>query len=339
MVLRFGLIVAVVVALLGREPVLAQQPEESPTLHANVPLVLAPALVTDRKGNIIDGLSEKDFILTDDGKPRPVHMDTSDTVLAPISIVILIQSSGISTPELNRIHGIGPMIKPIITGDRGRAAVLSYDREIRLRQDFTGDANKIQLAIEEINPYSVKAAHLTDAVLQGVDMLATRPPNSRRVLLVLGESRDRGSKASLSDAIERVQRAGVTVYFGTYSAQASAWTVKPEDDPSMPDANGNNVDFAAPIVELARLGKTNAADAFARASGGRHLSFTLYSALENVISRTGEELHGQYLLSFVPAENNSDAFHRIEVKVPSRPDVIIRVRPGYWPDKTPVALK
>jgi VWFA-related protein len=289
--------------------------------------------VTDRKGNIVDGLSVDDFVLTDDGKPRKIRMDTSDTVLAPISMVILIQSSGISIPELNRIHSIGPMIKPIITGDQGRAAVLSYDREVRLRQDFTGDANKIQLAIEEINPYSVKTARLIDAVLQGVDMLATRPANSRRVMLILGESRDRGSKASIGDAIEKIQRAGVTVYFGTYSAQASAWTVKPENDPSMPDNNGNNVDFIAPIVELARLGKKNAADAFAQASGGRHLSFTLYSTLENVISRTGEELHAEYLLSFVPAENNADAFHRIEVKIPSHPDVVIRVRPGYWPQK------
>ena len=128
------------------------------------------------------------------------------------------------------------------------------------------------------------------------------------------------------------------VYFGTYSAQASAWTVKPENDPSMPDNNGNNVDFVAPIVELVRLGKKNAADAFARASGGRHLSFTLYSALEGVIAKTGQELQAQYLLSFVPAESDpgdksSDAFHRIEVKIPSHPDAVIRVRPGYWPEK------
>jgi hypothetical protein len=99
----------------------------------------------------------------------------------------------------------------------------------------------------------------------------------------------------------------------------------------MPSANGNNVDFIAPIVELARLGKANAADAFARASGGRHLAFTLNSTLENVITRTGEELHGQYLLSFVP--EGGDAFRKIEVKVPSRPDAVIRVRPGYWPQK------
>ena len=319
-VLCFSLVVPFVAA---QDPV---------TLRTDVGLVLAPVTVTDAKGNLIDGLSVNDFVLSDDGKPQKVRMDTSDTVLAPISIVILIQSSGISIPELTRIHSIGAMIKPIVIGDRGQAAILSYDREVRVRQPFTSDSKKIQVAIEEISPYSVKAAALTDAVIQGVDMLATRPANYRRVMLILGESRDRGSKAQLSEAIEKIQRANVAVYFGTYSAQASAWTVKPSDAPTMPTGNGNNVDLLAPMVELARLGKTNAADAFARASGGRHMSFTLYSALEGVISSTGEELHGQYLLSFVP-EGGGDKLHKIEVKIPSRPDAVIRVRPGYWPQK------
>jgi VWFA-related protein len=202
---------------------------------------------------------------------------------------------------------------------------------VRVLQPFTSDSTKIQVAIEQVKPYTVKTARLTDAVIEGVDMLATRPENYRRVMLILGEARDRSGKAPLAEAIEKIQRAGVIVYFCTYSAQASAWTVKPEDAPSMPSSD-NNVDFIAPIVELARLGKTNAADAFARASGGRHLSFTLNSTLENAISRTGEELHGQYLLSFVP-QSDSDAFRKIEVKIPSRPDAVIRVRPGYWPPK------
>jgi len=343
-VLRFCFALAIGLPLLAQQepgaaaihvnapvPAPAQEPEP-PTIRANVGLVLAPVTVTDHKGALIDGLTVNDFVLTDEGKPQKIRMDTSDTVLAPISIVVVIQSSGISIPELDRIHSIGPMIKPIVIGDRGQAAVVSYDSEIRVRQPFTSDSSKIQLAIEQINPYSVKTAHLLDAVVEGVNMLATRPENYRRVMLILGEARDRGSKTSLADAIEKVQRAGVTVYFGTYSAQASAWTVKPENDPSMPDYNGNNVDFIAPIVELVRLGKANAADAFARASGGRHLSFTLYSTLENVISRTGEELHGQYLLSFVP-ETSGEAFRRIEVKIPSHPDAVVRVRPGYWPQK------
>ena len=43
-------------------------------------------------------------------------------------------------------------------------------------------------------------------------------------MLMLGESRDRGSKMKLDKAIEAAQRAGVAIYPITYSAQATAWT-------------------------------------------------------------------------------------------------------------------
>ena len=84
-------------------PLLAQEPDNS-TIRANVPLVLAPVTVTDKKGNFIDGLSVDDFRLTDDGVAQKIRMDTSDTVLAPVSLMVLIQASGISAPVLARIE-------------------------------------------------------------------------------------------------------------------------------------------------------------------------------------------------------------------------------------------
>ena len=160
-------------------------------------------------------------------------------------------------------------------------------------------------------------------------MLATRPENYRRVMLILGESRDRGSKHKLSEAIEMAQRAGVVIYSATYSAQGEAWTSKPEDAPTMP----GGTDGIGAINEVLRLGKTNDADAFAKATGGRHLSFLRQESLEAALSRTGEEIHSQYLLSFVPRESKNEGLHHLEVKVPKFPDAIVRARAGYWPEK------
>ncbi|HML17793.1 MAG TPA: hypothetical protein VK419_12235 [Bryobacteraceae bacterium] len=66
----------------------AQQP---PTIQTNVHLVLVPATVTDRKGNFIDGLNPGDFLVTDDGVKQNFHLDTSDTVLAPVSLVVAVE--------------------------------------------------------------------------------------------------------------------------------------------------------------------------------------------------------------------------------------------------------
>jgi VWFA-related protein len=313
-------------------PLFAQQEPEPATIRANVPLVLAPVTVTDKKGNFIDGLTVEDFRLTDDGVPQRIRMDTSDTVLAPISLVILIQSSGISTPALARIGRVGGMIKPLVTGDRGQAAVVVFDDEVRVRLDFTRDSDQIRAAFEGIASRSMRTARLIDAVAEGVKMLDTRSPNNRRVMLILSESRDRGSKTKLKAAIEMAQRAGVIVYPATYSVQASTFASKPQDAPPMPGGS-QTVDILGGFAEMARFAKANAADGLAQATGGHHLSFLTLDSLESTITRAGEELHSQYLLSFVPAENAKEGFHQIQVAVPSHPDALIRVRQGYWAQK------
>jgi VWFA-related protein len=312
----------------GLSVALTAQEKEQP-IKANAHLVLVPATVTDKKGQLIDGLSVDDFIVTDDGVRQKVHMDTSDTVLAPVSLVVLIQSSGISTPALQRIKLVGAMVQPLLIGARGQAAVIAYDEEVRTFQEFTSDGGKIRAAFENIEPRTIKQAKLIDAAIAGMKMLDTRPENYRRIMIVLGESRDRGSKHKLAEAIEMAQRAGVVIYSITYSAQGEAWSSSSENAPPMP----GGPDYLGGLNEIRRLGTTNQADAFAKATGGRHLSFLKLGSLEAVMSRTGEEIHSQYLLSFVPPETKNLGLHKITVTVMKFPDAIVRVRPGYWPEK------
>ena len=112
--------------------------------------------------------------------------------------------------------------------------MIAYDSEVRMFEDFTSDSSKVGAAIEAIDARSIQTAKLIDAVAEGVRMLSTKPENYRRELLIIGESRDRGSSTKLQKAVELAQRAGVTIYFATYSVQGSVWTSKPEDNPTMP---------------------------------------------------------------------------------------------------------
>lgn len=300
-------------------------------LKTNVHLVLVPTTVTDKKGMLIDGLHEDDFVVTDDSVRQKIHMDTSDTVLSPVSLVVLVQSSGISAPALARIRLVGAMIQPVVIGQRGQAAVIAYDTEVQTYQEFTSDGGKIRAAFENIIPRTIRQAKMIDAVLEGMKMLATRPENYRRIMMVMGESRDRGSKHKLAEAVEMAQRAGVVIYSITYSAQGEAWSSSSENAPPVP----GDADYIGAIGELVRLGKTNDADAFAKATGGRHLAFLKLGSLEAVVSRTGEEIHSQYLLSFAPQESKNSGLHHMEVHVTKFPDAVVRARPGYWPEKQP----
>jgi VWFA-related protein len=297
------------------------------TIRTNVPLVIVPATVTDRKGHYIDGLGPRDFVLLDNGKRQKFQLDTSDTTLIPISIVIAVQADGPAAPAIAKLHKVGSMIQPLITGDRGEAAVVTFADDVNVVQNFTSSPFRISDAFEAIRATDSNPAHLIDAVEKAVQMLAARPANRRKVILLVSESRDRGSKAKLGDTIEQAQREDVTIYTASYSAYATAFTQK-GSEVGPPQSGG--IDFIAIFRELSRNAKANAAEAFAKYTGGRHLSFEKLRGLENTISRVGEELHSQYLLSFTPT-SGEPGFHTITVQLPGRPDALIDTRPGYWP--------
>jgi VWFA-related protein len=294
---------------------------QEPTLSTTVRLVIAPATVTGPDGRYVDGLTEKDFLVLDNGNPQRIQ---ADVTFVPISLVVAVQANILAAEALNKVHRIGPMLEPLILGERGEAAVLSYDDEISLALGFTSDSGRIAAALKRIPP-SGQRARMIDAAIQGVRMLAAQPANRRRVLLLIGETRDRSSKAKLQDAVTLAQQENVSIYVLSYSAFLTPFTAKPGAIPTSGDFN-----LLAVFYEIARLATTNAAEAFSKYTGGGHLSFLKQKGLEQAISRIGEELHSQYLLSFISSASPGDQFHSIQVTVKNRPDVVVRTRPGYW---------
>src|SRR5258706_11881001 len=97
------------------------------TLHTGARLVIAPTTVKDRAGHYINGLKESDFELYDNGTAQRVNADIE---FIPISLVIAIQTSDTSVAALNKIHKIGSMLEPLVTGEDGQAAVVTFDDEV-----------------------------------------------------------------------------------------------------------------------------------------------------------------------------------------------------------------
>jgi len=333
---------------------------QEPRFDVGSRLVLVPVTVTDLKGRSIDGLAASDFLLFDNGRPQKATVDTIDTGVAPVALVIAVQSSGISAAALEKVRKIGAMIQPLVTGDCGCAAVVSFADRITWLLDCTKDLNALERAFHELQPVlrpgEDKEARMLDAVQSAVEHLSHHP-NARRVLLLISESRDRGSETALDVVTTAAQSAGVTVYAVTYSAFKTAFTSKlPVSQPRRPlkpktpnDAtgtvNGNppgrynpfpktpppeqQVDPVGGIGEIARLRKTNTADALAKSTGGTTFLFTRQMALERAIEKLGDELHMQYVVSFVP-ETSAPGYHTIEVRLARTGDFRIRARPGYW---------
>src|ERR1039458_9651341 len=188
-------------------------------------LVLVPVTISDSNGRPVDGLEAADFRLLDNRWGRKITVDTIATGVAPIALVIAVQSAGISTPVLEKVRKIGVMIQPLVTGERGCAGVLSFSEKVAWLQDCTNNADAIQRALYRLKPGEHKQAVMLDAVNSAIEHLAKRP-NARRVLLLISESRDRGSETDLKADRKSAQSADVTIYALTYSAMKTAFTTK-----------------------------------------------------------------------------------------------------------------
>jgi VWFA-related protein len=334
---------------------------QEPSFNVRSRLVLVPVTVTDLKGRSIDGLEASDFVLSDNGRPQNVTVDTIDTGVAPVALVVAVQSSGISTAVLEKVRKIGAMIQPLISGERGCAGVVSFAERVTWLQDCTKDPDALDRAFRELRPGADKEARMLDAVQSAVEHLR-RQPSARRVLLLISESRDRGSEAALDVVSVAAQSEGVTVYAATYSAFKTAFTSKaPVSQPRRPlkpkthndetgNVNGNppglhnpwpkipppeqQVDVLGGIGELARLGKTNTTEALTKNTGGATFPFTRQKALEEAIEKLGAELHTQYVVSFAP-EASVPGYHALEVRLVRPGEFRIRARPGYWSTEEP----
>jgi VWFA-related protein len=296
------------------------------TFHTTVPVVIVPATVTTKDGKFLNGLEHGDFTLLDDGRPQRIQLETSDTIAYPLAVVFVVQANNTAPAAIRKIQRIGSMMQPLITGERGHAALLAFGEESKLVQDFTNDAGELTAGFRAIHPQWSKQARMLDAVAEAARMLTGRPQGERRVLIVISESRDRGSKTKLADVVQSVQQAGAAVFTIVFSAYVTPFTTKPAD---LPQSGG--VDLLGAITEPARLAKPNAAQVLAESSGGRKLSFATLRGLENIITGLGEEIHSQYILAYTPSAC-SPGSHRIIVNVVDRPDAVVRARSVYWTD-------
>jgi VWFA-related protein len=301
-------------------------PAAQPQFRAETHVIQVPVSVFDKKGREIEGLRAEDFKLMDDGIPQPATLDTFGTGVAPISLVIAIQTSGISTPALVKIRRVGGMFTPLVVGGHGEAAVITFDGGVTLACDFTSDSARLQNAFSSLNPTGFRQARMLDAVNQAVLLMQKR--EGRKVIFLISETRDRGSDKKVPETIAAIQRDGIEIFAAHYSAYATTWTAKPSDLPD-PATAPAGADLGAIFTELGRMAVTNDVQAFTEATGGSDYPFLKGRGLESSIEKLGVELHSQYILSFPRPEDLTHGLHKIEVQVPSHPEAKIRARKAW----------
>jgi VWFA-related protein len=292
-------------------------------------------------GKPVEDLIAKDFIVLSDGEPQTVRMISRDSEILPVYAVIVLQTDGSSEPALAKIKKTASLVSGYISNDMGigtpsLAAVVTVSDKVKVEQDFTADPDAMANAFARIAPKG-DGARLIDGVSLACDLLAARKKAARRVIVLISERHDQGSKARFPEVLARAQKYHVVVYTISYSAYTIAFTQKASDLPPPPyepglydPSNHGGIDLLAIPAALAQLAKQNISEAFAEETGGAHEKFTTLRGLETQLITTGTEIHNRYTLTFVPPEPEPAGYHQLTVSVRKSGDWHVHARVGYW---------
>lgn len=320
------------------------------SFSVNIQVVTVPVTVTDRNGEFVTDLEPSDFTVLDNEVPQKI--ESFDLSLEPLSIAIVVETSSRVASLLPEVRDMGILFTQLIVGATGEAAVITFDNEVKLQQDFTGDPELVEAAFKNLKAGG-NAVRLSDAVARGLFLLQRRSKDRRKVIVVMSEARDQGSSNSHGAVLRSAQQLGISVYTvglssirgmlsrageGTSSPFPPGVQARPmpANQPPTPDAQTNwgaaNMNVLALVQELVSGAKNiiqgNPLSVYAAGTGGEDYSSGGKEQMEKALGRIGQELRNQYVLSYRPNNLDEPGFHAIQISV-NRPNVEVRTRLGY----------
>jgi hypothetical protein len=290
-------------------------PAQNPTFHAQSNVVLVPALVRDANGDVVYGLKEKDFIIEDNGVEQKVLLSEQA------------ESEPWASYEFARLRRLNSMLDPLLAQGENQVAAETFDSVFDLKQSFTSDAGKIHDALGRLSSGDGGAAIL-DAVAYSTKLLSNAGEDSKRVLLLVSETRDHGSRmATLDDIAASLGSNNIAVYSLAFS---------PSTSNVLDTMRGNNKeemhsspDLLAPILMAKDAMRKNTPKALAELTGGEYETFHTEVGFEDQMLNFENHLRSRYLLSFQPVDPRP-GLHRIQVRIKTVQGVIVLARSSYW---------
>ena len=301
----------------------AQEGQELPppgaTLKVTTEVVNVYAVVRERNGRFIPDLNKDDFLLEEDQKPQVIRYFSREAD-TPLTMGILVDTSPSQGRVLEVEKSEAEAFLREILRPKDLTFVLHFDVEVELLQDFTADLHLLDKAIERNGdqwrrgpPHpgtfptgdSGGATHLYDAVyLSARELLKNEV--GRKVLILLTDGEDQGSKVKLEAALEAAQKWDVIIYSVEISDRAFY--------------SRHGMGYGGDSVLRKFSGET----------GGRVIQANNAKDTSVAFQQIANELRTQYLLGYTPTNTKLDGtFRKIEVKVRAG-DAKVNARRGYY---------
>jgi len=331
-------------------------------------LVVVPALVRTKSGELVYTLKADDFILTDNGVVQKLRLE-QDTGSEPLAMVIIAQTGGDAAAHLDQYQHLGPMLDNMLGGVDHRVAVVGFDSTPILLHGFTSNLDYISHSLDILDPGDNHAAVL-DAIVYAVNLLRQEPTTYRRAILLLSQTTDNGSHTTELEALHAISDTNTVMYSvgfhttGTESKKEAAKFGSPLTPPLDPgpqhgcfsrdlgtDADGNPikpteskgsqdlncVEELLPPLRLAHIAeiaarnalRKNISESVAHLTGGESFNFKNVKTLDRDLFTIANHIPNRYVLSFHP-QSPTPGFHSIVLKLRDASHLSVEARDGYW---------
>lgn len=344
--------------------------QPTPTITTRSTLVLVPALVHDKSGQLVFNLKAEDFTLTDDGVPQKIRLE-QDASAQPLALVVCIEGGGEAVSRIGRFGPLISMLDAIVGGEPHRIAVVGFDSSPVLVTDFTANNEAAERGIKALiqDNNGDGGAAILDSLSFSLDLLRKQPPEYRRAILLVSETHDNASHIAVDDAMRNLSDSNTAIYSIAFSSglgqtKYEAGKVIQPDAPGPAhgcfsrDPNDPNVDLSksaasqdlgcleelAPPLALAHAAfiavrsslQKNIPEAAAHLTGGEYFTLGNQKQFERDLLAISNHISNRYLLSFQPQEPRV-GYHALKLSVPNYAHLEVSGRTGYWAEPAATA--
>jgi VWFA-related protein len=318
-----------------------------------VNFVLLPVMVKDSQGRRVDGLLPKDFAVIENGKKQTLTYFTSDPFQLSVAILLDTGMPDVVMQKVNQTYtALMGAFSPY-----DEVALYTYSSTVSQVTDFTQRTDKMTAVFNDmklnvvghnngppvlggplgpqppmINGIPVgtsgpppiytpprEARVLNDAILRAALDLSKRDKTRRRVIFVISDGRELGSRASYRDVLKLLQ---------TRDIQVKGVVL---------DSGALPVYRQLEKIHLRGQGYGNILPRYISATGGgQAFSELSRNAIEEAYAQITSEARNQYTLGYTPSTpppGKATAYRDIEVAV-DRKNLSVFTKPGYYPIPT-----
>lgn len=306
----------------------ADQVNAPTTIRSISTLVTVPATVRSASGALIANLAAGDFRVADNGVERKVRAEP--VAGEPIAVVVLMQTGGGAPRQFQSYSTLNTLVTSMMGASDHRVGLVTFDSRMQQIWNFPPRIDGLKHAFR--NPESGDhGAAILDALNCGIGLLEHQPPSFRRVILLLSQTRDNGSKTGAAELLRRLGESNATVYSVTFPSS------KKEERSSrkllLEGQRSSQALGDSPLESAIKAMRADTADEAAALSGGEHARLKKQEDLDRSLSVLANDFANSYLLSFHPG-SEEPGFHWIRVEVANYPNhpsrLSVEARSIYW---------